>query len=1702
MWYNIKHYKIHILYVYDMWKLIKQCFNTYFKKYWFLITMGVSYFVIIFIAATSMSIMSSISTSINDANNQGHSAQMAITGLDNIKNTKLIPDFDVKTNSPYVPKKVPTATLNLNGINVDDWSKLTTFEEKYNFLRIFPYKRSELISHYNKKKYQNSKNNEVYKNIPGPLMTYVGNPLLEIPLSLVNGKYGFSISFFDPYQSKLLVDPRNILLSYDSINNTFTTLGLWNNGVINNKITLNSSFTAFINTKASGDNIFNNEQFSKLAMNRTNNDVMITDSYITNNKKYVLNDVKVESVVNVGDKNNDLIMHKTNRDSYIDDYLKMIPFDKKPVDENTPYIDVTDGFEFSFVLANDADTTDYKFREYLIKNDPNNTLLKPIVLDEFNLLGMTISEYNKLTTSEKNEVNTNSISSIRQYANLLTNEWNKQKKEWIINTMTINLRREGINSSSEYEYYYQSFEAKHEYLYVPKTEIEINNLIIDNGRNLPYEYTSNAIKDLNLSHNKKLSKDDLIHFLTFLTSFTVNNAQKKQKFIDLTNQCIIDLQASDSIASFNKNSSNWTEWMFRYGNGFSQNDKDVFDYSFSICNDAGFTSLYFKINLYKTNIANHFIVLSNSYYYENKKKCIPTQGYEMVSGSDGKEIPLYSFDSIINGDYDSSYLNIENFDKYIQLIPGEYKISYFNKEFLIIGSGISPDYNFPIVNIQSPIPDPKYQAIVYTTQNLYKCIIQYNNTVDSVLYISLSSKTHSDNEIKNISSQIMHNNFGNDKLLSVVSPDKINGISSLRYSLPRLIQSIIIIGAIGISLILFVILLYVSYMILNIVIEQLNNVISICRAEGFSKWKIALCVGLPLVIIVGTICALSYLLTFLLTPIFLNSLSSIWFLPLVNMPFDWYILLGCIGIPIGFILLVVTTLIFIKFRKPILDNMNDVESVNNKSLPLLRNIGNNSLTIWKYRINLFFSKFSKLIVLILLTAITFGLGIASFTITENSNNSISLMNNSQKYTFALDLISPQENIGLYKEVPYADVGITNEDKGINISNIYFSQNDPYGKMIDKQYEVYINENSNKTEWVTEAELNGRLAINVKATPSDLFALRDSDGNIIDYNQNTPEIDKKYFTNYIMPSYNTFTLVSGNYYSNMLYDSILSIFLIDLDLDLGALNLGNIWQNYVKPFLPQKIAYQIESNVREFKKLIYETFPIEFSKFIYKGVNFDPNNIIINSKKVIVNDLSDSFTKIRFNDEYLKFLGMVFANPLLASKDVKLISGATIPVNTYYDYKLNNLSGYDETYTWTISNNFIQNNTKVNEEIKIIGIKPDSTFINLYDNNGNLINVGHLGINEIVINNGAALKYGLNVGDQITIYPTNDYYESSWKIANTLSEIERKNVGIKLKVKYISNDPIGEQFYSSQENVNKWINLDEGRIITSIKMNHYENNFQNYIKYENLETYKTKNPNYVPFNGIFTNTANPLVGDKAILLTSTFGLYSCFFTFNSLPDITSTYVDPEVFANLYASNNIDILRSLNLASYNDMVNLIKNNFINSNSIIEWLSKEYDDIVMLVNIGEVSSLAITNQLFSITNQLINNTNILLLCIFIPILISTIIVSIIGIIDLCKKQIGILRLLGYTSAKITRTILYLFLPSIILSGLLGAGIVILILYISQKLLYDLTSIFVATSPNFLIIIFGIGLLLLLLIFITLVCYVLLKKLKYSQLIKNTYN
>ncbi len=1327
---------------------------------------------------------------------------------------------------------------------------------------------------------------------------------------------------------------------------------------------------------------------------------------------------------------------------------------------------------------------------------------------------MNSEQFENLSNQEKTDIFNQINISLNQYAKNLGLKWNQAKKEWINWILTSYLdSNKDIVWTIDSNYFLNGSNQNEQFLITPRTNDKVNNLVIKQGVDFKYSQNKNdhhfynspilneLIKILNVLNN--INNINVINPLFFLIlPSSINNKNKLLSQIKkLTSLCIqkIDklyLQKTDVDVILRElhNFSPWIQLCYiLFNDSFNITSNDPFNSVINFHINSNLTNLWVDSNVYLTNISNFFVIINENFFKKNKKATLPINNDENIT-IDGKPFTLFTVDNILkNNGYD--FTNIDNINTYIEKLPDKYKINILGHDFIIIGSAISADYSYPIVNIQSPIPDGKTQGILYFTKHQYENILNYLD-VNNFNYNYIIKATNKE-EFSHKFNSFFHN------FIKLTSPNNLNTINNLQATTTEFIKKIILYFSIFIFIFLLIILCFVCYMVLNILIDKLSKIISIVRINGIGNFKISLMIALPLIILNSILGGLAYLLTFFISPYIFNSLNNIWFIPLSISFNPFLFILSIIG-PAVLCLIMVLSIVYFSHRKPAIEKINDIDNSKGFFIKGLRANWYKTSSFFKWGINLFFSRFFNILFLTFFICTSFSICSAILATDVNLNNAnyYNLQNNS--YTVALDLKSPQENVGLYQKYKYQDLGLTSVDVDANVAQYLLNNADPYFPLINFEYLV-LNNNDKQFHWIdqntwrsnNEYKINGvqnkaiKLRINNKIINQDgldinelikndktfLFAIRDKDGNVKDFDNKTPNIQPRFYLNMTLPSF-SYYLRMRDKYSLLFFNAITSAFILDIDL-----SIGNTWRDYVQKLLPTEMFSKMNQNLIAFKKEIFNNplYHDKFKNFLKNSNDIDENKLEIDGQKVIYNP-DGSETSMRFSDDFLMFIGQIFGDEKLNDMNVKLVTGNIAP-----------LSNDDETYTYVLSDTI----NNINNQIKIMGISPESKYIQLYNEDNKMIDLNLLKNNEVIINRGFAKKFNLKKGDKLRIKPSNDYFNSSVKVIKELnfnSNLKNDSPYIELKINDISIDPFGEKIYTSQKNANKMIHLDKGDFISGIYDNAMKSSFYSSVQFQK------PTQDYIPFNGILSNKKSLIMNNKALLLTSANGFYSLSFSISETP----ANFNPDVFAMLYTTRNDELLNKIGFQdsaqekNYLSFENIVKKNFPSSQKISQWMIKNYDDKQMIVNLVNIEQKAIINQLFEHTINLVNIVSLIILMICLPVIILCIIAYFFGIINLIKKQISILYLLGYSKNKITKNIFFLFFPIIFVSYILSFALMYPLMLLSQNVLFNVSSIFISLNTNFIILISQIAILILILIIAMISIWLILKNNDYALVIK----
>lgn len=996
-------------------------------------------------------------------------------------------------------------------------------------------------------------------------------------------------------------------------------------------------------------------------------------------------------------------------------------------------------------------------------------------------------------------------------------------------------------------------------------------------------------------------------------------------------------------------------------------------------------------------------------------------------------------------------------------------------KFAIIGTGISAENAYPITALTSPLPNTRTESLIYVNDQGYESILSTSSLVTQENYFAVASKGNA-NYLSEINSAI--NGLTNEAYYSNDMTNHSN-VLTMRIGMPKMLIQYIQLFSIALIVVIVIIGVYLCYLLIKIYIEKNQISLAIVKANGLSTWKIVLSLstfGFTLSVVSTFI---GYLLAFFIQSVFIGIIGNYWFIPIS------YHLFSVVGLITGALCIyaVFVLFVFIGVRKLFKTPINDIllketELKINKFLYLIKSSRLDFGVVNKFRISLSSTKLFRLILMSLLCS--FGLSFISLgvSIPQKFNTSQTNTSKNINYKYNFDLKTPTEQSGLYKLQNYSDLGVT--DDTIGIYNIY--QNPAYIGYTDP-YAAILNDSSKK----------------------DLFALRDI------VNGQEQVIPGKYFSNLLLPSYVSQRMLENS--PQFFRNAVATKWLLDFQINVTSVSL-NIWDYVSSSFSPELVS-KINSLSNSFLDSVMNNEYLAKANEEGNGENMpfiakEDGEWKIQSKNVLTDVNPSDLSSLRFNDNFLKFIGLVYGygygtDQSLAAKDAK-ISFGIIPYE-------NDATGTStsETYTY-LDATFNSPNIKINPskngdgysslfgfKQEILGIKKNSSFVNLVDSKGNDINDllysdvssgsnSDETVYPIIINNGAAYKYDLSVGQEFstTISNTYDRYTKKMISDNSVKTVTFKIVGI-------SSDSFGSQFYVSQENANQILgmNFNQGAYIygTSTKqnsdpyptkvtiigdesvLNTYEKNNTNFPL--TIVDYKQYLSNYVPFNGVFSKDENPLQL-RSLSLYSNSGIWANFQKFNGSDKNFSTYLestDNKTMMNFVVPYSQESLEALYKAIVNPTLPSSETDI--RQEIIDKLATKNIESYLQSIFGDNQYVSISNASFfgillktysSIFDSLVVVEN-LIIGLILPIIIFTIMIISSTTLNDFKKILLTLKTLGFSDSEILKSIFVTYGIVLVVSFALGFLILSGLLVAFQYMIFNLSSIylssFVGTLP-----------------------------------------
>ena len=385
-----------------------------------------------------------------------------------------------------------------------------------------------------------------------------------------------------------------------------------------------------------------------------------------------------------------------------------------------------------------------------------------------------------------------------------------------------------------------------------------------------------------------------------------------------------------------------------------------------------------------------------------------------------------------------------------------------NTPYFIVGIGTTPDFSFPIISQENPIPDTKSQAILFVNKNGFKRIedaFRNNQRENYIAYrfkdnviIPSNKKQKIIRDVEKISSEYMKwgNNIKNvvSQTFDISEPIILapHRISTL-YDLQKTINVVTYVS----TSFLLLFTLFVVILVIKRQIADNRKKYGILLANGYSKKSISFANTSIALIIASVSNIYGYVLGIIIQPAFLIMFKNYWTIPVSPITFNFIPLILTIMLPmIGISLLA--------FCISLWEIRGSIPSILHGTSRTSRNLSAKVLAQFKWigikartSLVLFFTNISKML-LIFVSAIGSIVAI-SFSLSTYNKFEIAKTSSARatNYEYKLDLANPTEQGGLMKMMPIENIGISSITR--NPKNIFddVKLNELFSKSSESSY---------------------------------------------------------------------------------------------------------------------------------------------------------------------------------------------------------------------------------------------------------------------------------------------------------------------------------------------------------------------------------------------------------------------------------------------------------------------------------------------------------------------------------------------------------------------------------------------------------------------------------------------------------------------------
>ena len=1125
------------------------------------------------------------------------------------------------------------------------------------------------------------------------------------------------------------------------------------------------------------------------------------------------------------------------------------------------------------------------------------------------------------------------------------------------------------------------------------------------------------------------------------------------------------LSMPDFVQTFANDGSSWTTnlsfdldliW-FGTKYAFDQNDPTIFGFDAKkVLEEAvfGFSNLvnnYDSISFEENG--NKIALVNEAYLQANDKQVYQSQNLEK---------------------------DLENLDK----IDQRYKLTINGLEYLIIGSDLTVDYMYPVINGDNLQVNPKNQALVYVNQNGFDRMrrASISGVLDS--YFLLKDPTDPKMSLEELQTKLNQmvyrwmNDFSeikaedaNDSVknpykrayladeLALFNPERALRINTINSLINLLNNAQVIVG-----IILAIMIAIVLGFVIRRYIVSRAKAIGILKSQGYSNFQIALSLCLFGLIATTFGGILGTILGYFSQTIMFQLLSIFWTIPIALPAFNFGALFLSILIPLFFLTGLIFAITYWVLRKNPVTLMNASLEVNdtNGAKKIQQSFHKTNIKT-KYSVALSLSSIGKLSALFLATMVASTITLFSTTLFNVFKKTINETYDNREFSYKTDLVSPTIEGGKYNDLKlinnqnqtdidkmlYVPIGILEE--GYTYKKDYFKPG--FNPVINSEIVVGYDQNGQEIK----KPANGILDQNDTTTPHiftkssiDLLVKTDSSTVIniwSSFYSYIPESQRNVILNASDKASKWLEWTQeGVVYQENNQPKYVTQFINyqDKDLKNEYLGLFDISTNQPKPVTwinPQ--TNKVEPVKLPYFKYISSSNNLGDHHFEFRkpldGKYFE-NKIIIDGElentqiRMLYRDfLINAYQKmINFNPQANQSLAPAPSKMPEFNLDYFVTSGA----NTLAEFD----QIVDETYTYIDGKT--QSHEQANIRPRIYGYNPESKFVQIQDKKeqdllalAQAFSQTNKDVFPLIINNVVQQKYKYKIGDQIELEVDNHFlrYQNQLQAALNGSNPQLvKKPKIRMKIIGISNTHINEEWVTLQKIANDIIGLKNS------------------------------------YNGIFTNVNQPVQLANSLTLYAPNGYWAAGSLINNseldvlskvqfsenLNTYKELFYDPDLVDGhnraLIATHISNLLKTTDQNQINDAIKKILKLEANETlasimdnpskiyQALEEFKKIYSNTTMIPAVVNMVSNGLEKGFVVKTSGIFNSAMIIVIALaFVLVLVILIMVTVM-IINENQRNIAVFSVLGYSNREIIRMFFSIYLP-IILGAILSSILIV---------------------------------------------------------------